>query len=741
MLRNAHSIMGLVAALLLMLLAISGATLSLNPSIERFSTKVPAQHQMNVATLAGQIVQHYPGVEQIQRSASGSIVVYYSANDQSGAVRVDPISGQGIGAYTPSSFMRWMKNLHRSFLLGTPGRAVAGFSALSMLILCLSGVLLLIKRQGGWRELADPVRGNANQRWHAKVGRIAAVGLLLSALTGIFLSAVTFELVSDGKQEEPDFPTQLTSGPTIPVDQLSALLAVDINDLRELVFPMPGNPEDFYSLRTTLGDGYVDQATGELLSYRAHSNTRRIYDFIYQLHTGEGLWWLGLILGLSALSVPLMGVTGIILWWQRRRLIPKLEGNSAAQTADAIILVGSENNGTWGFAKALHDALRHADLKVHTAPMNKLAKQYSTSQYLFILTATYGDGDPPSSATQFTGLLNKYSGSHKPAFAVLGFGDRQFAKFCQFAKDTQDALLQHGWQPLLDLETVDRQSPQEFNRWGERVGSLLNRELTLTYNPIVPATRTLELISKVDYGEGVQAPTSVLRFGPVAPTGFLDRFLRRLGCNGLPHFEAGDLAGVVPSSSPIPRFYSLASSAKDGFLEICVRKQPGGLCSQMLCDLTPGERAQVFIKPNPDFRPASGQSSIILVGAGAGIGPLAGFIRNNTAKHPMYLYWGGRDPDSDFLYKPELDQYLADGRLTQLNAAFSRVQQGAYVQDKVLDNAAQILELVKGDGQILVCGSRAMAASIRQALDDILAPARLDVQTLKLQGRYREDVF
>lgn len=68
------------------------------------------------------------------------------------------------------------------------------------------------------------------------------------------------------------------------------------------------------------------------------------------------------------------------------------------------------------------------------------------------------------------------------------------------------------------------------------------------------------------------------------------------------------------------------------------------------------------------FRPASGKSSVIRISAGTGIGPWTGFIRNNTDKYPMYLYRGGRDPASDFLYEPE----FADRRLTQLNAAFSR---------------------------------------------------------------------
>jgi len=176
-------------------------------------------------------------------------------------------------------------------------------------------------------------------------------------------------------------------------------------------------------------------------------------------------------------------------------------------------------------------------------------------------------------------------------------------------------------------------------------------------------------------------------------------------------------------------------------LEICVRKQPGGMCSTYLHGLRVGDRVEAFIQPNPQFRPASGKSPVILIGAGTGIGPLAGFIRNNTGKYPMYLYWGGRDPESDFLYEPELKNYLADARLTQLHTAFSRVGNGVRVQTRLTEDAENMRRLIGGGGQVLVCGSSAMAHSVRMALDEILAPMNLSVQTLRTTGRYREDVF
>lgn len=741
MLRQLHSLPGLVAALLVMLLAISGAILSVDPALERLNATVPASGQLNVAELAGRVAHHYPGVEHIQRTPSGSIIVYYTQDGQTDAERVDPLTGAGLAAYAPSAFSRWVKDLHRSLLLDTPGHAVSGLGALFILILSISGAALLAKRLGGWRNTMRPLRGNFNQRWHAEVGRLAILGLLLSALTGIYMSATTFSFISDGMEREPTFPTTISDSPAAPVATLQALLATDLNDLRELVYPRVGNPGDVFSLRTAQGDGYVDPASGALLSYLPHDRMRNAYEFIYQLHTGESFWWLGLLLGVCALSVPLMSVTGALLWWRRRQSMPKIRHNNGAQNADTVILVGSESNSTWGFAKTLHEALNQTGHRVHTAPMNQLATEYRSAQRLFILTATTGDGDAPASASQFMQRLANVRVKPDPGFAVLGFGDRQFPKFCQFAKDTRDALLACGWSQLLELETINRQSPQEFSRWGTAIGQLIGHELMLVHTPLAPDTTTFALMERREYGEQVNAPTHILRFKAVTPSHAEGGFKRVRKGNGLPHFEAGDLVGMLPPGCRVPRYYSLASGSDEGVLEICVRKHESGVCSSFLHDLPVGARIEAFIQPNPDFRPTSGKKPVILIGAGTGIGPLAGFIRNNKARHPMHLYWGGRHPASDFLYEPELNGYLADQRLTRLRAAFSQAHERSYVQDRLIADALALRRLIEKGAHVLVCGSREMAKGVMNALDEVLAPLNLSVLTLKAQGRYREDVY
>ncbi|SDL40248.1 sulfite reductase (NADPH) flavoprotein alpha-component [Paracoccus chinensis] len=41
----------------------------------------------------------------------------------------------------------------------------------------------------------------------------------------------------------------------------------------------------------------------------------------------------------------------------------------------------------------------------------------------------------------------------------------------------------------------------------------------------------------------------------------------------------------------------------------------------------------------------------------------------------------------------------------------------------------------------MVCGACGMAADVRAALEDILAPAGLTLAVLKAEGRYVEDVY
>ena len=729
MLRTFHSVAAWIAALLVLMLALTGVVLAASPLIDRAQARVSGTSALSVAEVVGRIVEHYPTAEQIERTPSGSLIVYFSAAQTSAADRVDPITGQAIAPYQLSPFMVWVKSLHRSLLLDTPGRVVSATAALLMLLLSLSGAVLLLRRLGGWRRLLGPVQGSLGSRIHAELGRFAVLGLILSATTGLYMSATTLGLLPEYQQTDPLFPDSVSIGTPAPVGQLPALQDLPIGALRDLVFPYPGDPADVFSLRTRDGLGFIDQNSGELLSFQSFGPLQRVYEFIYMLHTGEGLWWLALILGLTTLTVPVMTYTGLAIWWRRRAALVTIADNSPAAQADTILLVGSEGNTTWAFAKTLFDALIEAGHRVHIDSMNALADSYPKAKQLFILTSTYGDGAAPSSAQQFLAKLARIPDERSIPVAVLGFGDRQFAQFGAYAIAVKDELDRKGWPALQPLTLVDRQSCQTFSRWGQELSNFLDIPFELAHQPVRLPTSSLQLLSRTLYGEAVDAPIVVLRFG--------------LGKKPkLPSFSAGDLVGIYPPEQTNARFYSLASCSGDGEMEICVRQQGGGICSNYLHSLAVGDSIAAYIQVNGQFRPNSESRPSILIGAGTGIAPLVGFIRHNQRHQLMSLYWGGRHPDSDYLFATELARYLADNRLSRLVTAFSRhADAPGYVQDRILNDGPELRRLVLQGGEFLICGGKAMSVGVQEALNVVLAPLKMSVGLLRSAGRYREDIY
>lgn len=736
MLRKLHSTLGLIAALLLLMVALTGAVLSLFPTLER--VKAADAGGIDVATLAGRVVANVPGVESLVRDPSGAIIAYHLAGDAQRVSRIDPASGEIIAAYQASAIQRWVKNLHRRLLLDDTGRAAIGVTAGWMLVILVCGLLLFVRQVGGWRRLAGPLRGDSLQRLHDEPARLALAGLALSAATGMLMSLASFGLIPEGGGTDPLLDLQPSAATTIALDRMPALRGVDVSRLEQLKLATPGDAGDVIELETIDGAGAIDPATGDWLAYVALDRWQRLHATVRMLHTGEGVWWLALLLGASSLTVPLLVVTGLLIWRRRRRSLPRLVGNTTVQDADTVLLVGSETNTTWAFALALHTALTHAGLRVHTASMNELAVGYRHASRLLVLAATYGDGEAPEGARRFLARLDRMPAPTGMAFAVLGFGDRQFPRFCAFARQVHAALLAKGLQPLREPGTIDRQSEPEFREWCEWLGRTLGVALDIQYTPPLIRTTALTLVSRTDYGADPSTLAAVLRFVPTAPT---PGWRSWLGASGLLPFETGDLLGVVPPGGASPRYYSLASADADGVVEICVRRQVGGVCSTFLTGLQPGARIEAFVRPHASFRPAVGELPVILIGAGTGIGPLIGFIRHNPPQRSMYLYFGARNAEDDFLYREELHGLVDDRRLRALTTAFSRSLERAYVQDRLVADAQRLRDLIAQGAQVMVCGGRKMADGVAKAWEGILAGTGSSVAQLREQGRYVEDVY
>lgn len=735
MIRAIHRWPGLVALVLVTVLGLSGAALSVFPAAERLMAP-QADATQSLADLAARVAATHPGLEQIRRTPSGKITAWWFDGGTPGSAVIDPATGADVGSADPNPAERWLTNLHRSLFLDDTGRLVMAAGAAAMLALAISGAALVARRAGGWGRWFGRLRGPLAGRLHVELARLSVIGLAFSAITALWMTASTFGLLPDDAGQ-PSAPAAISGLAGMDLAGMEAMRAVPVSALRELTFPYPDDVQDVFTLHTNAGTGLIDQGTGALVSWAAPGAWERVSETIYMLHTGQGAALIGLILGLMALGVPVMGVTGVLVWAAGRRGRPRLANNAPAGRAGTVILVGSEGGSTWGFAATLSDALRRAGQSVHVAAMAGFdPARHPRAERFLILAATYGDGDAPASARGFLDRLARLPAPPKATLAVLGFGDRSFPAFCAYAHAVEQAALARGWQTLLPLDTVDRQSPQDFARWGRALGAAMGIDLDLAHQPALPATEALTLVSRRDHGAEVQAPTAILRFA--CPRASL---WARLTGRGLARFAPGDLLGIVPEGTTVPRFYSLASGSRDGFVEIVVKRHPGGLCSGQLTGLEPGEKVRAFLRRNPGFHAGRGRADLILIGAGTGIGPLAGFIRANARRRPIHLFFGMRHPDSDFLYRDDLAAWQAQGQLDRLTTAVSRGERPHYVQDALRADAGQVALAIRRGARIMVCGGRDMAQGVTRALDDILAPMGLTPAMLKAEGRYVEDVY
>ncbi len=722
--RSIHSVLGLTAAAFVVVLSLSGAFLATQPVYD-VVTRTGASDEVSLAEVLRRIHTTNPGIEvtHLERDAAGNLKLSYSLDNKSAEAKLDPASGTLIEQTQEPAAYTWTRKLHRAFLLGDEGRVLSAFGGLAMTVLTVTGIALLLRRLGGWRSFFAAMSARDAGGFHSVIGRLSLLPLAITALTAGYLSAQSFSLLP-ATTMAPAYPESVEELDPVAAWDLIGLQQTPISTVNEVIFPIVEDWFDVWTVRTDAAYVFFDQFTGLELSRDPLPVSTRVMDVIRMLHTGEGAPLWAVVLMVASLCVPAFAVSGVLIWLGgRRQSGGRIRNNAALGQAEALILVGSEGGATWGFAAALHRGLTMAGIPTRTIALNKTPAR-TNARYIFALTSTYGDGDAPKSANRALPLSGQIN-APKARFAVLAFGDKSFAAYCAFGRQVQEVLLGHGIGQLLEMTCVDRQSVQTFEQWGRLLSAAINRPLDLTYTAPRRKTVPLTLVDRQMYGETLQAPVAVLRFNG-------DR---------LPAHQAGDLVSVCPPNSDVARLYSLGSCArKDGFLEICVRKQEGGQCSGWLCGLQTGDRIDVSITRNPRFRmPRRGP--VVMIGAGTGIAPFTGMIRGNKRMQPIDLFWGGRHPKSDALYANDITDWVEQGLLHRFVPAWSRVHPSRYVQDGVRSHRDHLITRLKEGATIMVCGGHKMAEAIRTEIDNLAAETGFTTAELKRRNRYLEDVY
>jgi benzoyl-CoA 2,3-dioxygenase component A len=224
----------------------------------------------------------------------------------------------------------------------------------------------------------------------------------------------------------------------------------------------------------------------------------------------------------------------------------------------------------------------------------------------------------------------------------------------------------------------------------------------------------------------------------------------------------GQSIGIVPPGTTadgkphLVRLYSVASSRDGekpnaGNLALTVKREPGGVCSNYLCDLPRGAKVEVtgpfgatFLYPND---PAA---NILMICTGTGSAPFRAFTERRRRDMPdapgrLLLFFGARRPEELPYFGP---LQKVPEKLLGKHFCYSRVpgQPRVYVQDRIRAEAVTVAALLKDHNtHVYVCGLKGMESGVNEAFADVCRGASIDWAALRVAmregGRYHVETY
>lgn len=234
----------------------------------------------------------------------------------------------------------------------------------------------------------------------------------------------------------------------------------------------------------------------------------------------------------------------------------------------------------------------------------------------------------------------------------------------------------------------------------------------------------------------------------------------------------GQSIGVIPPGVDAGgkphylRMYSVASprdGERDGYnnLSLTVKRvledHDGqaalGVCSNYLCDLQKGDSVQVSGPFGTNYlMPNHAGSNLLMICTGTGAAPMRAMTehrRRLAAKGQAHggklmLFFGARKPEELPYFGPLLK---LPSEFIDMHLAFSRVpdQPRAYVQDKIRQAGKAVIELLRSDSYIYICGLKGMEAGVMEAMHDICHAEGIEWASLHVrmvrEGRFHVETY
>ncbi|RYY56837.1 MAG: FAD-binding oxidoreductase [Chitinophagaceae bacterium] len=702
--RYSHLVLALSSFLMLILASVTGIILAFEPVTTKAQPyKVDDFNSITVAESIPVLKKNFEEITSITVDVNQFVTV--DGIDTTGepvTVYADPRTGKTLGIpEKQSEFFQWVTSFHRSLFLKEPGRFFVGLTSFLLLLITISGIALLIQRQRGIRRFfARIIKENFYQYYHAQLGRLLLIPVLLIALTGTYLSLVRFKIIPDHKVSVNVDLDKIRDEQSKDASQFELFRNTKLSDVRMIEFPFSEDVEDYYTFKLQDRELSVNQVTGEILGEVAYPIPVLMTELSLDLHTGRTNRVWAIILALAAANILFFIYSGFAI--TLKRIAGRTRNKYKQEDCNYIILVGSENGTTKRFAKALYQQLVRQGKKTFLTELNNYSL-FPKAEQLIVMTATYGLGDPPSSATRFIKLLQQTPQAQPVKFSVLGFGSKSYPDFCKFAYQVnQEISLQEWAVPLLEVHTVNDKSPSEFGHWVNLLSQTIGVPLEIPANLVAVKPKKQHELSVISR---------------TAVTDEEGSFLLTLRPNRKSKFTSGDLLVIYPAADHRERLYSMAKV--DGNIQLSIKLHKHGLGSGFLYSLESSQVIRAAIDPNPHFHFPKRAPAVFMICNGTGIAPFLGMINGNRKRINCHLYAGFRASASFDLYSEGVNEAISNKQLGSLHLAYSREGERQYVNDLVSrDSTLFASEMARG-AVIMICGSLAMQKDVLEKLDEV----------------------
>ncbi len=268
-------------------------------------------------------------------------------------VYVDPYQAKVLGkqsidkadAILPSALTPFIFQLHFALLAGETGATVVGIIGVLLVFSVLSGLILWWPLTGSWRRVLTikPRAGveRFNHDLHQVAGFYTFPVLFAVLLSGVYMNLPN-QFMTLVKQISPGTQGFMDSPQSSPAHDRAAITLAQALDIARSRYPegrlnwmsfADGDTGTHrISIKEVPGLSYfwserlvtVDQYSGAVLQVDDPATRRTagqtFIDWQWPLHSGKAFGWTGRILVfITGLACPLLFVTGVIRWLQKRR--------------------------------------------------------------------------------------------------------------------------------------------------------------------------------------------------------------------------------------------------------------------------------------------------------------------------------------------------------------------------------------------------------------------------------------